>query len=212
MTIFTPLPPLTDAEIREWAADLAHTESSHARTELRRDVDRVRAELGLPSRTRESWANLCAAMGRLSADLNRSLRRLSTRPVPPAIYLTTTPVDPDNQAYHRLSALHRSEEPRDLDRDRFLWGADHPVPRAERERGRAARPERDPGVSTFTAKFHADCAVCDTDLKGSEAVYTSSGDIIHVRCPDTLVLAREVCPSCFLELPVTGVCGDCDGA
>lgn len=62
----------------------------------------------------------------------------------------------------------------------------------------------------FTAQYHGPCANCGSDVKGTEVSYVAEDQIEHVTCPDPLApSAKGVCPRCFTELPVTGVCGVC---
>lgn len=58
---------------------------------------------------------------------------------------------------------------------------------------------------SFTAKYEDLCVECDqTILRGQQATYLGDG-LAHVVCP-----ARpQVCPSCHMVMPATGVCDDC---
>ena len=63
---------------------------------------------------------------------------------------------------------------------------------------------------SFEAKFPGVCAACDERFPAeTEVEYDSDHDLVHVDCP-ALVPARprEICPSCFCEVPATGRC-DC---
>ena len=69
---------------------------------------------------------------------------------------------------------------------------------------------------SFLAKYRGVCDECGGDVRpGDEVTFTAfaDGEIRHVRCPDDTSLRRagRVCPKCFIELPSTGVCDDCDG-
>lgn len=63
---------------------------------------------------------------------------------------------------------------------------------------------------TFTAQYAGECDSCGGQLRGREVEYNASEELVHVICPEQATeLNRPTCPSCFLELPVSGVCGDC---
>lgn len=66
---------------------------------------------------------------------------------------------------------------------------------------------------SFIAKWGSTCGFCDQRIRpGEEVAYTAFGDLGHVKCPaDPTELQRAVCPECFLEVPVTGVCESCNG-
>lgn len=63
---------------------------------------------------------------------------------------------------------------------------------------------------SFTIRYPGSCcAACDEKLKvGAEAAYDLEGDLIHVECPALVHEPRQLCPLCFMELPVNGKC-DC---
>lgn len=63
---------------------------------------------------------------------------------------------------------------------------------------------------TFIAQYRSECASCGVYIqKGDEAQFVAFDEVVHVVCPtDTTTLQREVCPHCFLEVPVNQVC-DC---
>jgi len=65
-------------------------------------------------------------------------------------------------------------------------------------------------MSNFIAQYRSECATCGMYIqKGDEAKIVAFGEAVHVTCPDTMptpVGPRGVCPQCFVELPVTGVC------
>lgn len=64
---------------------------------------------------------------------------------------------------------------------------------------------------SFTAAYLGECADCGGQLIGREVEYDTNDDLIHVTCPpEALTLARPACPHCFIELPASGVCGDCE--
>ncbi|EFQ82726.1 hypothetical protein HMPREF0063_11935 [Aeromicrobium marinum DSM 15272] len=66
-------------------------------------------------------------------------------------------------------------------------------------------------MTTFTARYGGNCGACDTRIKpGDEVAYSATDELVHVQCPDVEQRpARGSCSSCFIELPVTGVCGEC---
>lgn len=67
---------------------------------------------------------------------------------------------------------------------------------------------------TFLASYPGICVACG-DRFGGGAEIESVGDrsdraYAHAVCPpSTLEQQRPACPSCFLELPVSGVCEEC---
>lgn len=67
---------------------------------------------------------------------------------------------------------------------------------------------------SFTAQYRGVCEACeDPVVPGQEVEYTYNRRLVHLFCPEALDsrtgLPRPVCPSCFLVLPVTGVCEEC---
>lgn len=64
---------------------------------------------------------------------------------------------------------------------------------------------------TFIAEYHGECDNCGGEVKGQECEFVMDSYLIHVSCPpDPATLQSPVCPVHFTELPVSGVCGDCD--
>lgn len=62
---------------------------------------------------------------------------------------------------------------------------------------------------SFLAQYPGVCSACDERFgKDTEIEYDSDGDIVHVDCPALVRQARQLCPLCFMELPVNGRC-DC---
>lgn len=61
---------------------------------------------------------------------------------------------------------------------------------------------------SFLASYPGVCAACDDRFpKDTEIEYDADGDIVHVDCPALrTATVREICPSCFCEVPVVGVC------
>ena len=70
------------------------------------------------------------------------------------------------------------------------------------------RPSRE-GV--FIAHKVTPCAACpDKITPGDPAAYGVDGQIEHQTCPDELVVGpKGVCDGCFLEMPLSGICGVC---
>lgn len=66
---------------------------------------------------------------------------------------------------------------------------------------------------TFTAKYRGHCDACeDPVFPGQEVEFTFDRHLVHAQCPeslDTFGNPRPVCPRCFLEVPVSGVCEEC---
>lgn len=63
----------------------------------------------------------------------------------------------------------------------------------------------------FQAKFPGRCPDCGGDLDpGDMVTYNSEGKVAHVLCGGSIEdsITRPVCPSCFCEVPVSGVCCD----
>lgn len=64
---------------------------------------------------------------------------------------------------------------------------------------------------TFTAQYAGECISCDEDIKPGQQINSIGRGYVHAVCPEsTPEPATAVCPSCFLELPASGVCGVCD--
>lgn len=62
---------------------------------------------------------------------------------------------------------------------------------------------------SFAAKFPGHCDNCvHAIIVGQEVEFTLDNRLVHVVCPPD-PKPGKVCPSCFLELPCTGVCDDC---
>lgn len=65
---------------------------------------------------------------------------------------------------------------------------------------------------SFTASYPGTCEACGARFgAGVEVEYTTRlTGLVHVQCPPSaLDQQRPACPSCFLELPVSGVCEEC---
>lgn len=73
----------------------------------------------------------------------------------------------------------------------------------------------DAGAKPFEARYPGRCAQGDRIEQG-DGVWYVDGKLQHIECPDTeeavalTSLVRPTCSRCFLELPVSGVCGTCD--
>lgn len=67
--------------------------------------------------------------------------------------------------------------------------------------------------STFPARYRGACSLeCGDPIEpGDEIMYPlGGGGLMHVICPDRVEERRgDICPSCFLELPLTGECPSC---
>lgn len=64
----------------------------------------------------------------------------------------------------------------------------------------------------FEAQHPARCPAGDAIVPGDRVHYVDDV-LLHAGCtppPDPTVPQRRVCGSCFMEVPVTGVCADCD--
>lgn len=65
---------------------------------------------------------------------------------------------------------------------------------------------------SFPARYAGACAQCDEGIKVAELIeFNFDGDVQHVLCPESVSAfgtARPLCPSCFMELPISGRC-DC---
>lgn len=64
-------------------------------------------------------------------------------------------------------------------------------------------------MSTFVAQYHGACDRCGHDVKDTEVFYDMKNDLVHVECPADEA-PRPICQRCFLELPVSGRCGNCE--
>ena len=65
-------------------------------------------------------------------------------------------------------------------------------------------------MAEFTARYKATCASCfDTIEVGDQARYDSQDQVIHAECRERLPQVTVTCPTCFMALPLTGVCDDC---
>lgn len=62
----------------------------------------------------------------------------------------------------------------------------------------------------FEAAYIGTCGSCYGKIhEGQWAQFDDADQLVHVVCPDPTAAARPMCPDCFTELPVTGVCGNC---
>jgi hypothetical protein len=65
---------------------------------------------------------------------------------------------------------------------------------------------------SFTAKFSGTpCDSCEEPVReGQEVEYNTANKIVHVLCPELAEVKHgEICPSCFMEKSVSGVCDNC---
>lgn len=65
---------------------------------------------------------------------------------------------------------------------------------------------------SFRAKYPGRCLECAGDIdEGDLLDYDADRRVVHILCVDgdPLDLARDICPDCYIELPVAGVCGVC---
>lgn len=74
-------------------------------------------------------------------------------------------------------------------------------------------------MATFTARWPGVCVACEGVIKkGAEATYVSdsvrsggSKELAHVHCPEQADDAPvEICGECYMALPLSGVCGECE--
>lgn len=68
--------------------------------------------------------------------------------------------------------------------------------------------------STFAARYPGRCGECQGKIEVDDDVVYVAGSVEHAVCDSTDRLAAAaagpVCPRCFLELPLSGTCGNCD--
>lgn len=67
---------------------------------------------------------------------------------------------------------------------------------------------------SFRARYPGRCpaAECGEPIEvGDTLVSTEDGYAVHAECSGELPVLplREVCSNCFIELPVSGICGVC---
>ncbi|MDQ6524310.1 hypothetical protein RB608_11895 [Nocardioides sp. LHD-245] len=64
---------------------------------------------------------------------------------------------------------------------------------------------------TFTASYAGTCVSCGGRFgAGAEIEGVGGGGFVHAVCPPSAIdRQRPACPTCFLELPASGVCGEC---
>lgn len=60
----------------------------------------------------------------------------------------------------------------------------------------------------FIAQYPGLCNACGGQIVPEQLATYGPDGIEHVFCPDPAP-SRPVCPTCFTELPLTGVCGVC---
>lgn len=65
-------------------------------------------------------------------------------------------------------------------------------------------------AGSFAARYRGQCGSCDTPVDPGDEIQYGLDDVIeHVQCPDEAP-PRPVCGDCYLELPLSGVCGVCE--
>ena len=57
---------------------------------------------------------------------------------------------------------------------------------------------------SFTAQYDDVCADCGGPIARGQTV-TYVGELVHVTCPPK----SKLCPSCHIELPLSGECDTC---
>lgn len=71
---------------------------------------------------------------------------------------------------------------------------------------------------TFRAKYPGRCAECDGDIEIEDHLDWNRDEsvAVHAECAraprQSQIKPRETCPRCFMEIPVSNVCGTCDPA
>lgn len=68
------------------------------------------------------------------------------------------------------------------------------------------------GGALFSARYAGVCAACTGPIKpGDSVAYGLDEQLEHGGCPEVLVVGpKGVCGGCFLEIPLSGVCGVCE--
>lgn len=66
-------------------------------------------------------------------------------------------------------------------------------------------------MATFAARYAGTCHACPVRIQpDDEVTYDGNDGLVHVICPENLIERHgQVCGSCFMEMPLTGVCPDC---
>lgn len=66
---------------------------------------------------------------------------------------------------------------------------------------------------TFEARYNGRCGACDERIREGDTVRFDGDDLVHADCATSAPreqAPRPVCPECFTEIPVAGVCGVCE--
>jgi hypothetical protein len=59
----------------------------------------------------------------------------------------------------------------------------------------------------FVAQKRTDCTECDQPILRGQLASFAYSRYHHVICPEPVPV--KTCPTCHIELPVSGVCDDC---
>lgn len=67
----------------------------------------------------------------------------------------------------------------------------------------------------FEAKFPGKCPSCGEGFSAGQRVrYNADDSLVHEHCDDEpqmlRLVAAPLCPKCFMEMSLSGVCGECD--
>lgn len=63
---------------------------------------------------------------------------------------------------------------------------------------------------TFPARYEGRCNSCKKRFDvGDEIAGTADGFYVHAECDVKPPKPMPVCPTCFIEMPATGVCDQC---
>lgn len=62
---------------------------------------------------------------------------------------------------------------------------------------------------TFSARYEGKCESCEGRIKVGEEIASTEGGYVHADCRVKPREPMPVCPSCFIEMPATGVCDQC---
>lgn len=71
-------------------------------------------------------------------------------------------------------------------------------------------------MNTFPARYPGRCGACDERIHEGDPIRfsaESATNFVHADCEAAAPPERKpqpMCPRCFTELPVTGVCGVCE--
>lgn len=64
----------------------------------------------------------------------------------------------------------------------------------------------------FEASYGGRCALCPRGIREGDSVQYVDDELVHADCaenPPRPAPVQPMCPECFTELPLTGVCGSC---